>query len=70
MPQGIVKIFNLDKGYGFIAPDDGTTDVVVHMSQVERAGISCLVPGQRVTFDVWPDRRSGKSRAVNLREAQ
>jgi CspA family cold shock protein len=65
--MGTVKWFNTQKGYGFIQPDDGQKDVFVHISAVERAGLSTLNEGQKVSFDVVADRRSGKSSADNLR---
>jgi CspA family cold shock protein len=58
---------NGQKGFGFIQPDDGGKDVFVHISAVERAGITHLNEGQKITFDVVADRRSGKSSADNLR---
>jgi cold shock protein len=67
MTQGTVKWFNGQKGYGFIQPDDGSTDVFVHISAVERAGIPSLNEGQKISFEVVADRRSGKSSADNLR---
>jgi cold shock protein len=69
MAQGTVKFFNSQKGYGFIAQDSGGPDVFVHISAVERAGMRGLVEGQKVTFDVETDRRSGKSAAANLQAA-
>jgi CspA family cold shock protein len=66
MAQGTVKFFNAQKGYGFIAQDAGGPDVFVHISAVERAGMRDLVEGQKVSFDVEADRRSGKSAATNL----
>ncbi|CTQ52468.1 Cold shock protein CspA [Roseibium album] len=66
MTTGTVKFFNATKGYGFIQPDDGTNDVFVHISAVERAGLPPLVEGQKVSFEVVQDRRSGKSAADNL----
>lgn len=69
MTTGIVKWFNSQKGFGFIQPDDGGNDVFVHISAVERAGMSTLAEGQKVSFDVVADRRSGKSNADNLRKA-
>jgi cold shock protein len=63
-----VKANNAGKGYGFIQPDDGGTDVFVHVSALERAGMRDLVEGQKVSFYVQADPRSGKSRAVNIRE--
>jgi CspA family cold shock protein len=65
MPIGTVKFFNTDKGYGFIAPDDGGTDSFVHISAVERSGFQTLNKDQRVSFDLETDRR-GKISAVNL----
>ena len=67
MAMGTVKWFNTQKGYGFIQPDDGQKDVIVHISAVERAGLSTLNEGQKVSFDIVADRRSGKSSADNLR---
>jgi len=67
MSSGTVKWFNSQKGYGFIQPDDGSKDVFVHISAVERAGLSTLNEGQKVSFDLVADRRSGKSSADNLR---
>ena len=67
MTQGTVKWFNGQKGFGFIQPDDGGKDVFVHISAVERAGMSGLDEGQKVSFDVVADRRTGKSSAANLR---
>jgi cold shock protein len=67
MTQGTVKWFNSQKGYGFIQPDDGSQDVFVHISAVERAGMSSLNDGQKVSFDVVANRKTGKSSAENLR---
>ncbi|APG94891.1 cold-shock protein [Sinorhizobium americanum] len=67
MNSGTVKWFNSTKGFGFIQPDDGTTDVFVHISAVERAGLRSLAEGQKVTYDIVRDNRSGKSSADNLR---
>jgi len=69
MNAGTVKWFNTQKGFGFIQPENGDKDVFVHISAVERAGLSTLNEGQKVTFDVVDDRRSGKSSAENLRAA-
>ena len=69
MTTGTVKWFNGQKGYGFIAPDGGGTDVFVHISAVERAGMHSLNEGQKVSFEVVADRRTGKSSADNLRAA-
>ena len=67
MNKGTVKWFNQQKGFGFIQLDDGSQDVFVHVSAVERAGMSTLSEGQKVSFDIVADRRSGKSTADNLR---
>jgi len=67
MTTGTVKWFNPDKGYGFIQPDDGGKDVFVHISAVERAGLRELREGQRVSFEVVVDRKTGKSAAENLK---
>jgi CspA family cold shock protein len=69
MNKGTVKWFNNQKGFGFIQPEDGGKDVFVHISAVERAGMSTLNEGQKVSFDVTADRRTGKSAAENLRAA-
>ena len=69
MPRGTVKWFNAPKGYGFIQPDDGSKDVFVHISAVERAGMHTLNDGQRVSYDLVADRRTGKSSADNLKTA-
>src|SRR5262245_56572878 len=66
MPSGRVKFFNTDRGYGFIAPDDGGSDVFVHAHDVEAAGMKTLVEGQLVAYEVGP-ARDGRSKAVNLR---
>jgi CspA family cold shock protein len=62
-----VKWFNATKGYGFIQPDDGSKDVFVHISAVERAGLGTLNDGQKVSFEIVTDRRSGKASADQLR---
>ena len=67
MPQGTVKWFNAQKGFGFIQPDDGSRDVFVHISAVERAGLNDLRDGQQVTYDIVADRRTGRSSADNLK---
>jgi cold shock protein len=69
MKTGTVKWFNAQKGYGFIQPDDGGPDVFVHISAVERAGMRDLKEGQKIAFNVVPDRRTGKSSAENLHAA-
>lgn len=67
MPTGTVKWFNGTKGFGFITPDNGGADVFVHISAVERAGLSALAEGQKVSFDEERDPRKGKTAAVNLK---
>ena len=69
MNTGTVKFFNANKGFGFIQPDTGGADVFVHISAVERAGLSTIVEGQKLTYDVVRDSRSGKSAADNLKAA-
>lgn len=69
MTTGVVKFFNTTKGFGFIQPDTGGADVFVHISAVERSGMSTLAEGQKVSFDVVKDNRSGKSAAENLQSA-
>jgi cold shock protein len=66
MTQGTVKWFNSQKGFGFVQPDDGSKDVFVHISAVERAGMYGLNEGQKVSFEIVADRRTGKSSAQNL----
>ncbi|GAA4743933.1 cold-shock protein [Sphingomonas daechungensis] len=68
MPIGTVKFFNDQKGYGFIAPEDGGTDAFVHITAVERAGLRTLQKDQRVSYELEQDRR-GKTSAVNLQSA-
>ena len=68
MPKGTVKWFNFNKGFGFIAPDDGAKDVFVHISAVERAGMNELREGQKVEFELEADRKSGKQAATNLKD--
>jgi CspA family cold shock protein len=67
MTQGTVKWFNDQKGFGFIQPDDGSKDVFVHVSAVERAGMRGLREGQKISYEIVADRRTGKSSADNLR---
>ena len=69
MATGTVKWFNEQKGYGFIQPDQGGKDVFVHISAVERSGMRGLAEGQKVSYEVEADRRSGKESATNLRAA-
>lgn len=69
MPTGTVKWFNEQKGYGFIQPENGGKDVFVHIRDVEQAGMSYLSEGQKVSFEVEADRRSGKDRAVAIKSA-
>ena len=69
MTTGTVKWFNSDKGFGFIQPIDGGADVFVHISAVERAGMRSLKEGQKVSFEVVADKRTGKSSAGNLAAA-
>ena len=66
MPSGTVKWFNAEKGYGFIQPEDGSKDVFVHITAVERAGLSGLNDGQKIIFDVEEGQR-GRTSAVNLK---
>lgn len=68
MPIGTVKFFNADKGYGFIAPEDGGNDSFVHISAVERSGMTTLNKDQRVSYEIETDKR-GKLSAVNLQSA-
>ncbi len=68
MTTGTVKFFNIDKGYGFIQPEDGSGDAFVHISAVEAAGMGTLEREQRVTYDLENDRR-GRASAVNLKNA-
>lgn len=69
MSTGTVKFFNSTKGFGFIETDGGGSDVFVHISAVERSGMSTIAEGQKLTFDIVTDDRSGKSAAENLRAA-
>ncbi len=66
MPTGTVKWYNEQKGYGFIQPDDGGKDVFVHVSAIERAGLRSLNEGQKVSFELVTDPRSGRQSAGNL----
>jgi CspA family cold shock protein len=69
MTIGTVKWFNTQKGFGFIQPDDGGVDAFVHVSAVERAGMSDLREGEKISFDLVKDARSGKMSAGNLKAA-
>jgi cold shock protein len=66
MTQGTVKWFNSQKGFGFIQPDDGSKDMFVHISAVERAGMNSLNEGQKVSYEVVADPKSGRSSAQNV----
>jgi cold shock protein len=66
MSSGTVKWFNEQKGYGFIQPDDGGKDIFVHISAVQRSGLQGLRDGQKVSYELQADRRTGKMAAVNL----
>jgi CspA family cold shock protein len=66
MDTGIVKWFNEQKGYGFIQPDNGQKDIFVHISAVERAGLRTLKEGQKVSFEVVTDKRTGRASAGSL----
>lgn len=69
MTTGTVKFFNSTKGYGFIQPEDGSQDVFVHISAVERAGMHSIVEGQKLSFESVRDSRNGKMAAENLQAA-
>ena len=69
MTTGTVKFYNEMKGFGFIAPEDGSKDVFVHATALERAGMRNLVEGQKVSFDTEADRRSGKIAVGNIQAA-
>jgi len=69
MTTGTVKWFNPTKGFGFIQPDDGGSDVFVHISAVERAGLASLHEGQKLGYEMQRDQRSGKMSAANLQAA-
>lgn len=68
MPSGTVKWFNNKKGFGFIVPDGGGSDVFVHISAVEKSGMQGLNEGQKISFELAPDR-AGRMTAVNLKDA-
>jgi CspA family cold shock protein len=69
MATGTVKWYNETKGYGFIQPDNGGKDVFVHATAVERAGMRGLAEGQKISYEVEADRRTGKESATNLQKA-
>ena len=69
MQNGTVKWFDAQKGFGFIQPDDGSKDVFVHISAIERAGLPNLNEGQKIAYEVVADKRTGKSSAGNLAAA-
>jgi cold shock protein len=69
MNPGTVKFYNVSRGFGFIAPADGGSDVFVHATALERAGMTNLVEGQKVAFDTELDRRSGKTAVANIQAA-
>lgn len=69
MDTGTVKFYNTQKGFGFIAPDNGGKDVFVHATALERAGIQTLNEGQKVSFDTAEDQRSGKIAVNNIQAA-
>jgi CspA family cold shock protein len=64
--QGTVKFFNAEKGYGFIKPDDGGSDIFVHVTAVEHAGLRSLAEGQRISFEIEPDKKGKGPKAVAL----
>lgn len=68
MISGTVKFFNTTKGFGFIQPEDGSRDVFVHISAVERSGLKTLLEGQKVRFEIQPDKKGPK--AINLEVSQ
>lgn len=67
MQKGTVKSYNGTKGYGFIAPEDGSADVFVHVTEVQRAGLGWLNEGQKVSYNLQRDLKTGKVAAVNIR---
>jgi CspA family cold shock protein len=68
MPTGTVKFFNADKGYGFVAPEDGGPDVFLHATALEAAGIRSVSDGDRISFDLVMDARKGKTNAQNIKK--
>jgi cold shock protein len=67
MPSGRVKFFNVEKGFGFIAPDDGSADMFVHITALDDAGLNTLDRDQRISFEIGTNTRNGKPKAINLR---
>jgi cold shock protein len=67
MPDGTVKWFNHAKGFGFIQPDGGGTDIFVHISAVERAALGTLIEGQKVSYEEQRDPKRGKTSAINIK---
>ena len=65
--QGVVKFFNAEKGYGFIKPDGGGNDIFVHITAVEQAGLRSLSEGQKISFEIEPDKKGKGPKAVNLK---
>ncbi|MBB3396702.1 MULTISPECIES: cold-shock protein [unclassified Rhizobium] len=68
MPTGKVKWFNQDKGFGFITPDDGGTDIFLHITAAQRGGIDAVKEGMNIAFEVAQDRRTGRTSADNIRQ--
>jgi len=64
---GVVKFFNTEKGYGFIKPDGGGNDIFVHITAVEQAGLRSLSEGQKISYEIEPDKKGKGPKAVNLR---
>jgi CspA family cold shock protein len=64
--SGTIKFFNAEKGYGFIRPSDGGRDIFVHITAVEQAGLTSLNEGQKITFEIEPDKKGKGPKAVNL----
>ncbi|MFP1632719.1 cold-shock protein [Zhengella sp. ZM62] len=69
MTTGTVKFFNTSKGFGFITPEDGSKDVFVHISAIERSGMATISEGQKLSYEVMPDSKTGKSVAEHIRVA-